>query len=159
MGEIKNIVVNQLKDYRKNRQLIALLTFELAHPAKISNENVIDVLNHEGVAPINGNTPSKTPGIAFNYRNLANWANESVRKEIAGQLYGLIRQQVRLETYINTMDTEYAQILRMTYMDGRSNREIAEVLGVSPRTVISHRKRAIDSFCELYMFAKRLQGD
>lgn len=201
MGEVKNIVVNQLKDYRKNRQLIALLTFELAHPAKISNENVIDVLNHEGVASLallmnyrknqkhiallkaemespaqisdeemleamifgrndlggasGRHISDKTPSIALKYRELTKQTNDESRRDIAVQLYLLTCQQERLEKYIDTMDEQDASLLRMTYMDGKKNGEIAKAFGCSPRTIASRRNRAIDALCELYVFTKQ----
>lgn len=90
------------------------------------------------------------------YEEMAGGVESASSHEMRRKLDDLIQQRERLEVYIGTLGENDAKILRMTYMDGRSNGEIARELRCSLRTINSHRKRAIDELCELYAFADSL---
>ena len=161
MQETRTKVIALLKDYHKNQQLIALLNFELAHRTCVSDEEMIEAMNYRRGEPEHargGRGIDKTPTIALNYRDQAERASNDARSEIVCQLYELSCQQERLEAYIDTMRENDAMILRMTYMDCRSNNEIAKELNCSARTISARRRRAIDALCELYAFTGRTAG-
>ena len=88
-----------------------------------------------------------------------NRLNDGALSEIAYQLYDLERQQERLLYYISLLDQTEADILRMTYINGMVNEEIAQRLGVAIRTVSKHRSRAVNRLCEMFEYLSGLQGE
>ena len=69
----------------------------------------------------------------------------------------LEKQQERLLYYIGLMDERDSELIRMTYMDGLDNDQIAAKLSVSVRTVRTRRTKAIDLLCELFAYTANLQ--
>ena len=158
MSEIKNTVLELLSGYHSRQTQIALLRYELEHPAHISDADMIDALsfrhNSESSAP-SGYVSNKTLYIALNYREKASASNEATINEIAVQLYDL-EQQARLLHYISLLDERESKIISMTYIDRMKSEGIAEKLGISVRTLRTLRNEAIDSLCEMYQFTKDL---
>ena len=67
------------------------------------------------------------------------YLHPSVAKKIVGQYLRGLKQGGNQENYIGLSDRE-REVLKLL-ADGRSNREIAELLNVSPNTVQTHRAR------------------
>lgn len=155
MNETRTMVMTILTQYRETQRRIEVLRYEMAHPSDISAEDMIEALafghgEHYGSAP--GYISDKTLYIALNYRDKMQQANEGSQNEIAVQLSRLEKQQERLLHYIGLMDEHDAAVIRMTYMDGLDNDQIATKLGVSMRTVRSRRMKAIDLLCGMYEY-------
>ncbi len=153
-------VLDLLKNYRKNQQRIALLHYELEHPARVTSQEMIEALSfnhndHEGAS--GGQVSNRTLYIALNYRDKAEKTNSGILHEITVQLYELERQQERLNYYLDLLEKTESEIIRLTYMEGLNNSEIGEKLGVSARTVSSRRTRAIEHLSELFAFTASLQ--
>ncbi len=159
MDDIKAIVMTLLTQYRETQRYIEVLRYEMLHPSTVSAEEIIDSLAfghgcHS--SPTAGQVSNKTLYIALNYQDKLRKANDATRNEIAIQLAKLEKQQERLRYYIGLMDEREAELIRMTYIDGLDNEQIAERLGVSVRTVRTRRSKAIDLLCELFAYTATL---
>ena len=67
--EMKKHVVYLLDTYHKRARQIAVLRYELSHPVKITEEEMIDTLqfaHQEGAGQTEGHISNKTPYIALN---------------------------------------------------------------------------------------------
>ena len=68
--EMKNRVLELLDNYHKRARLIALLRYELAHPARVTEKDLIGAMNfahQEGLGRPEGHISNKTLYIALNY--------------------------------------------------------------------------------------------
>ncbi len=130
MNNIRDQIVAELENYREHNQSIALMKYHLSFP-KNTTDSCTEHLGKESI------TEKQRQLISLHYKKLS-------------------RQVDRLMAHIDLLDEPDASILRMTYFEGKTNREIADELKCSPRTVTSHRKRAIDTLCKLYQFPNTL---
>ena len=161
MSDTKRKVLDLLNNYRANERRIALLRYELSHPPCVTASEMIEALNFsrsELSGSSGGGISDKTLHIALNYEDRMNRLNDGALSEVAYQLYDLERQQERLLYYISLLDETEGDILRMTYMNGMVNEEIAQRLGVTVRTVSAHRSRAIKRLCEMFEYMSGLQS-
>ncbi len=162
MKDIRTAVMNLLSHFNENQRRIALLRYEMEHPAHVTGEEMIDTLSFghmDTLGTSSGHISDKTLYIALNYQEKAERANAGILDEIAARLRELEHQQERLLRYISLMDKEEAQIIRLTYFEKLVNDEIAEKLHIHQRTVYKRRMKAIDSLCEMYAFAANIQSD
>lgn len=160
MDKTRTMVMTILTQYHETQRCIEVLRYELAHPAGISAEEMIETLtfghgDYSGSA--SGYISDKTLYIALNYQDKTQKANEGTKNEIAVQLNKLEKQQERLLYYIGLMDERDAEVIRMTYIDCMENDQIAAKLGVSERTVRTRRAKAIDLLCDMYAYTASLQ--
>ncbi len=160
MSDIRNKVLDLLINYRSNERRIALLRYEINHPPHVTAEEMIEVLtfSRNEVSGSSGGISDKTIHTALNYEDRMNRLNGGALNEIAYQLFDLERQRERLLYYINLLDETEADIIRMTYINGMVNEEIARRLGVTIRTVSAHRSRAINRLCEMFEYLSGLQN-
>ncbi len=152
-NSIKKAVMDMLLNFRTNELQIKLLHYEMEHPATVSANEMIDALSFshsDVIGGTSGHVSNKTLYIALNYQDRANHVNAEAIDEIAVRLNELERQQERLIHYINLLDESEAAVIRMTYMDGMTNEQIADALATTPRTITCRRSRAIDHLCEMY---------
>lgn len=162
MSDVKKKVLDLLRNYRVNERRIALLRYEINHPPLVSAEEMIEALTFsrsEVSGTSGGGVSDRTLHIALNYEDRMNRLNDGALNEIALQLYDLEQQQERIQYYISLLDETEGEIIRMTYISGMVNEEIAHRLGVTTRTVSAHRSRAIDRLCEMYEFMSGLKTE
>ena len=160
MEETRKMVIDLLSQFRENQRRIELLRYEMEHPVTVSGEEIIDALafgHADHMEPSVGQMSNKTLYIALNYQAKTQKENEGMLNEIVVQLTKLENQQKRLLYYIGLMEEHDAEIIRMTYMDGMDNDEIAAKFNVSVRTVRTWRAKAIDLLCEMYAYTASLQ--
>ncbi len=161
MSDVRNKVLDLLINYRSNERRIALLRYEINHPPHVTAEEMIEALTFsrsEVSGSSGGSISDKTIHIALNYEDRMDRLNGGALNEIAYQLFDLERQQERLLYYISLLDETEADIIRMTYINGMVNEEIAQRLGVTIRTVSAHRSRAINRLCEMFEYLSGLQN-
>jgi len=161
MSDVRNKVLDLLINYRTNERRIALLRYEINHPPHVTSEEMIEALTFsrsEVSGASGGGISDKTIHIVLNYEDRMNRLNDGTLNEIAYQLYDLERQQERLLYYISLLDETEADIIRMTYINGMVNEEIAQRLGVTIRTVSAHRSRATNRLCEMFEYLSGLQN-
>ena len=87
--DIKTYVVNLLETCQERKQKIALLHYELKHPAQISEIEMINAMalghGNSGSGHTDGHVSDKTLYIALNYQNRVEKLNTDTREEIAIQ--------------------------------------------------------------------------
>ncbi len=146
-------VIGLLESSRKRMQEIALLHYELEHPARVSRDEVIGAmsLSHgEGVVRSRGHVSNKTLYIALNYQDKAARMNSDTREEIVERLVDLEHEQERLVYYISFLDDKQETVIRQFYFEGHTSGEIARELHVVPRTVHKIKNRALDRLASMY---------
>ena len=155
-------VMALLTNYHEIQRRIALLHYEMEHPAHITADDMIDVLTYgrsENQGGSTGHISNKTLYIALNYRDRSDYANNDVCNEIAIQLNELERKLDRLHYYLGLLSSEDREIIQMAYIENMSNEKIAERIGIHIRTVFKRRMKAIDHLCEMYAFAADFHHD
>lgn len=156
-AEIKDFVVELLESYNDRERKIAVLRYELEHPMRVSQEEMIGAMNFahgDGINRAGGKVPDKTLHIALNYRGETEKVNAETTREIARRLTELEQMQERLEYYVALLERRHAEVLRAFYFERRSWDEIAGALGVALRTAHKIRGRAIEELAEMYAFSK-----
>lgn len=154
-------VVNLLESSQERKRKIALLHYELEHPARTSESELISAmaLGHgdgsSGGFP-DGRISDKTFYIALNYQNRASKLNADTKKEIVLQLVELEQVQERLEYCVSLLEKRQALVIRLAYFEGYSQNEVANKLSIVPRTVRRIQSEAVDKLVEMYAFAEDL---
>ena len=152
-------VISLLESYHKRMNQIALLHYELEHPANVSSDEMIGAmsLGHgDGASCGKGHISNKTLYIELNYQEQTDRANSEAREEIIGRLIELEREQERLVYYITLLkDNQQETVIQRFYFEDRSWSEIAQELHVVTRTVHKIKNRALDRLAAMYAFADR----
>lgn len=157
--EMRNHVMQLLDSYHERARQIALLRYELAHPAQITGDELIGAMTYarpEGQGRPAGHISNKTLYIALNYQERAEQLNAEAFGEISAQLMKLEREQARLEYYISLLEPRQEQVLRRTCLDKAPREKVAEELGVSVRRLQEVKAQAIASLAEMYGFTATL---
>ena len=161
LTELRKSVVGKLEDYSRNKQKLAALRYEMESLSGVSLDEIIDAMNFGhgeiGTGSSVGHISNRTLHIALNYREEAARLTEQARSEVHNDFMALLLEVNRLEHYISLLESQDEQVIRMTYMDHRTNEEIAEALQIAPRTVREIRRHALDSLCEMYQFTSGIR--
>lgn len=156
-AETRAYVIGLLESYHKRMNQIALLHYELEHPANVSPDEMIGAmsLGHgDGTAHSTGHISNKTLYIALNYQERTDHANSEAREEVVTRLIELEHEQERLVYYIDLLnDAQQETVIRRFYFEGRTWSEIAQELHVVTRTIHKIKNRALDRLSEMYTFA------
>lgn len=156
--ETKTYVIGLLESYHKRMNQIALLHYELEHPANVSPDEMIGAmsLGHgDGSARGKGHISNKTLYIALNYQEQTERANSEAHEDIVDRLIELEREQERLIYYIALLkNMQQETVIRRFYFEGRTWNEIAQELHIVPRTVHKIKNRALDRLAAMYDFAE-----
>ena len=157
--EMKNRVLELLDNYHKRARLIALLRYELAHPAQVTETDLIGAMNfarQEGAGRPEGHISNKTLYIALNYQDQARQLNAETFQEISAQLMKLEQEQDRLNYYLSLLEPRQEQVLRKAYLEKVPQEQVARELGVSVWSVQDMKAKAIDALAEMYAFTAGL---
>ena len=157
--EMKNRVLELLDNYHKRARLIALLRYELAHPAQVTEKDLIGAMNfarQEGAGRPEGHISNQTLYIALNYQDQARQLNAETFQEISAQLMKLEQEQDRLNYYLSLLEPRQEQVLRKAYLEKVPQEQVARELGVSVRSVQDIKAKAIDALAEMYAFTAGL---
>ena len=152
-------VISLLETCQERKRKIALLHYELDHSAHTSGNEMIESMafgHGEGGGYTDGHISDKTFYIALNYQSRAEKLNSDLKKEIVEQLVELEHEQERLEYYVSLLEKRQSDVIRLSYLKGYSQNEVARDLSIVPRIVRRLRDEAVDKLAELYSFAKAL---
>ena len=156
----KEKVMNLLENYQRNQEQIALLHYELKHPAELSLEEEIDVMNFgrgDGIGHSEGHISNKTMYIALNFREKVAKENTDIITEISKKLVELEQERDRLHYYVSLLDKRQAEVIRLFYFKGHSWDEISQELGVALRTAHKIKAQAVERLVEMYSFMGALR--
>lgn len=159
-NKVRAHVINLLETCPERRRQIALLHYELEHPARLSDTEMIGAmaLGHgDSAGCTEGHVSDKTLYIALNYQNRTEKLNADIKEEIVVQLVELEREQARLDYYISLLDNRKAEVIRLAYFEGLSQNDIAQNLAIVPRTVRRIKEEAVDKLAKMYSFAEHFK--
>ena len=101
-AEMKNYVIKLLETYHDRERMIAVLRYDLEHPAKVNSSEQIEAMNYrrgDDIGNVKGHISNKTLYIALNYEEQAGRLNAEAAREVADELFGLEQQQKKLLYY------------------------------------------------------------
>ena len=156
-NDMKSYVVNLLESCQERKQKIALLHYELEHPAHTSEDEMISAMalchgDGSNNGHTNGRISDKTFYIALNYQDRASKLNSDTKQEIVLQLVELEQEQKRLEYYTDLLEKRQNLVIRLAYFEGLPWDEVAEKAGVAVRTVHKIKNKALDQLAEMYQY-------
>lgn len=155
--EMNAHVLNLLETYRERERKIALLRYELEHPAHVSSQEMVEAMSlrrGDGSSLSGGHVADKTLYIALNYQEKLEQVNLDVAREIAVQLVELEQQQKRLRYYVSLLDEQKRMVIQLAYFDRLPWEAIAEKLEVSLRTAHKIKNKALGRLTEMYLFTE-----
>lgn len=156
-SSMKAHILNLLETYHERERNIALLHYELEHPARASEAEMISAMalghgtgNNGG--HVDGQISDKTLYIALNYQSKVDKVNADTKEEIVVQLVELEQEQRRLEYYISLLEKRQAQVVRLFYFEGLPWDEVAKEAGVAVRTVHKIKNQALNQLAGMYQY-------
>lgn len=158
-NDTRSYVVNLLKSCQERKRKIALLHYELEHPARTSEAEMIGAmaLGHgtgSGGGRTEGHVSDKTLYIALNYQSKVDKLNADTKEEIVVQLVELEQEQKRLEYYVSLLQKRQSALIQAIYFDECSLDEVAERLGIAPRTVRTVKRAALEQLVGMYEYVE-----
>lgn len=156
----KEYVIGLLEGYTDSARKIALLRYELEHPALITPDEMIDALSFAkgtGEGHAAGHISNKTMYIAMNYQNETAHANSEIMDDITVTLMPMEREADRLHHYISLLEEREQIILKQHYFERRSWEEIGKAVPSTPKTLRKIMDVAVSKLCEMYSFTTKFQ--
>lgn len=155
--DMKSYVVSLLETCQERKRKIALLHYELEHPAHTSEAEVISAmaLGHgagDGGGHAEGHISDKTLYIALNYQSKVDKLNADTKEEIVVQLIELEWEQRRLDYYISLLNERQAKVIKSFYERKLPQGEVEKLMGLSAKTVRKLKKEALDALVMMYEF-------
>ena len=160
--ETKTYVVGLLESYQKREKQIELLHYELAHPVRVTANEMIGALalahgDDSGSGHPGGHASDKTLYIALNYQDRADQANNSALREVVEQLVTLEQEQERLKYYVSLLAKRQANVIKLIYFEGCTQEDVAEKMGLAKRTIQLLKAQAIDELVTMYDYTIQLR--
>ena len=153
-------VTQLLETYQERERKIALLRYELEHPAAVSPDEMIYSMSfsHGDGSSIRapGQVSNKTLYIALNYQERSDRINRETVDEIVKQLVELERVQDRLRHYVSFLDERKENVIRLTYFEIRHRDEVAREIHTSVRTMQSIKSQALKDLADMYAYTSKL---
>ena len=154
--DYKDHVVRLLKSVPQREQKIALLRYELEHPAHVSRDEMIDTLAFSAdseAGQAKNHISDKTLYIALNYREKADRLNQEAVEDVAARLFQLEQERDRLSYYVSLLEERQKQVICKLFFKRLSLGQISIDLGVSDRTVRNIKDAAIHALAEMYAYS------
>lgn len=151
--ELREKILYLLEHYNQMRAEIDTLKYELTHLSRLEDSEVIEAMTFTvptGEHVTAGKTSDKTTGIALNYQDRKAQLQKDAVNEITGRLAYLTTMVERLDFYIGKLPALDSAILREHYFEKYSWRELQELKGISTKTLLRHRDKAVNRLVELY---------
>lgn len=158
----KTYVVDLLESYQKRSKQIELLHYELSHPVRISENEMIGALalthgNEGSGGRPGGHASDKTLYIALNYQERTDQENNGASKEVIEHLVALEQEQERLKYYISLLAERQANVIKLTYFEGCTQEDVATKMGLAKRTIQLLKAQAIDELVTMYDYTMQLR--
>lgn len=158
--DTKTYVVGLLESYQKRSKQIDLLHYELSHPARVSENEMIGALalaHADGGTPPGGHASDKTLYIALNYQKRIEEANQIGTDEVVEQLVELEREQERLNYYVSLLKERHKKVIQMFYFEAMTPDEVAETLRITVRYAHFIKSKAIGELVSMYEYVDALR--
>ena len=157
-AEMKNYVIKLLETYHDRERMIAVLRYDLEHPAKVNSSEQIEAMNYgcrDDIGNVKGHISNKTLYIALNYEEQAGRLNAEAAREVADELFGLEQQQKKLLYYVSLLEKRQANVIHLVYMERLSTKTVAERYSLTSRTIDRIKREAIEDIAEMYACSDR----
>lgn len=158
--DMSKYVLKLLESYNERERKIAVLRYNLEHPAKVSRSEQIEAMNFghgDGLDHSAGHISNKTLYIALNYEEQAERMNAESAHEIAKELFALECEQRRLTYFIGLLDKRQAEVIRLVFVDGIPTKEVAASFGLTYRTIDRIKRTAIENLAEMYAYSDQFR--
>lgn len=160
-AEMKNFVIKLLETYHDRERMIAVLRYDLEHPARVNGSEQIEAMNYgrgDGIGNAKGHISNKTLYIALNYEEQAGRLNAEAAGEVADELFELEQQQRKLLYYVSLLEKRQANVVHLIYMERLSTKTVAERYALTSRTIDRIKREAIEKLAEMYAYSDRIKG-
>ena len=154
--KIRAQVIEDLKSYQLLKKKMALLRFEQEHPARVSDDEVIDSMALS--RPVSdsirttGFISDKTMRIAAQFRDTRDRLNQSTSMEIAQELHVVEQQISKLEFYVSQLEEPQAEVIQKYYFERKTWNELQAEMHLSPRTLLKRRDDGLDALVSMYTY-------
>lgn len=155
---VKDQVIELIKNYPDIKRKIALLRYELEHLQKVSPDEVLESMafaRSESDGHSSGSISDKTLHIAANYREAADRLNAEAVNSILSRLVPLERDIDRLEHYVSLLDEHMATVIRLYHFERMSWERVSDEMLISVKTLRKWRNEAVDKLVEMYEFMQQ----
>lgn len=161
MNYTNEMIVGKLEAYNSVKEKLALLCYELSHPAQITDEDYLEAvaIGSPRMDPSTkgcGSNLDKTLGLALSYREKADRLNAEVVSEVFREWQELQTEINRMDFYMGLLSAEHRQVLQMYYVQSKKWTEIESETSVPKRTLMRRRTEAIDRLTEMYNYTGKL---
>ena len=161
MNYTNEMIIEKLEAYHSVKQKLALLSYELSHPAQITDEDYLSTVavsssRTDSAARGCGPNLDKTMGLALSYREKAERLNTEVVSEVFREWQELQTDINRMDFYMGLLEAEHRQVLQMHYIQRMKWLEIEDEINVPKRTLMRRRNEAIDRLTEMYNYTGKL---
>lgn len=155
--DMRSYVLNLLETCQERERKIALLHYELEHPAHASETEMISAMAlgrgvGSGGGHVEGHISDKTLYIALNYQSKVDKLNTDTKEEIVVQLVELEQERKRLEYYVSLLEKRQNMVISLAYFEGLPWDEVAKAVDVAVRTVHKIKNQALDQLAGMYRF-------
>lgn len=103
-----------------------------------------------------GNISNKTLYIALNYGQKVTELSSESERDLVMRLTELEQKKSRIDYYVSLLSGRKAQIVRQSFFEDMTWDEIAQEIGVTPRTAQLLRHQAIDELVKMYEFSNKI---
>ncbi len=156
MKTIRENIVNLLENYPTMQRQIALLRYELEHPAHITPNELIGAMSFakgDGLGTSSGHISDKTLYIAMNYQQKAELLNCEAINEVSKRLMELEQTIDRLHYYLSLLEEKKQTVLRLYYIEHKPWEAVCQEMTASSKTIRRLRETAINELTNMYSFA------
>lgn len=154
--KIRAQVIEDLKSYPELKKKVVLLRYELDHPAKISDGEVIDSMAlsrpiSDGIRP-SGYISDQTMRIAVQFRDRKDRLNQENIMEISQELHAVETLISKLEFHVSQLDPRQTEVIQKYYFEGKTWGDLQQELHLSPRTLIKRRDEGLEALVDIYEY-------
>lgn len=155
MTYTKDMMIDLLTTLKEKKTRIELLRFDLAHPVKVSESEMLSAMAlgapvNDGILRDKHSVSDKTMRIALSYKEVADRINRKSVEDMSEELLQLVSEVERLEFYMKFLSEEQRNLLEMLYINKRKWPEIENATGLSRRTLNRRKEDALNKLAEMY---------
>lgn len=159
--KIRAQVIEDLKSYHLLKKKMALLRFEQEHPAKVSDEEVIDSMALSRPVSENirtsGFISDKTMRIAAQFRDTRDRLNQETSMEITQELHAVEQQIAKLDFYVSQLEEKQAEVIQKYYFERKTWNELQLEMHLSPRTLLKRRDDGLEALVSMYTYLGQIR--
>ena len=151
------MIEEKLQSYNTFKVRLALLEYELEHPARVSGTEYLHTLAYGGVckriySPNNGGHVDRVASLATSYQKAADGMNKEVVEQILCELETVYSELSRMDVCISMLGKSQKEIIQERYIEKKEWKLIEQETGLSRRTLVRRKQEALKSLAEMYSY-------